>query len=155
MPSSKREVILEAARAAADDTAMRGALLELTDVWTQMDECPEQYTSEQVDEVAAEMKNARRRLKALRSTSSASSGSTKKPEPPAAFVCPITFELMDDPVVASDGHSYQRVAIEAWLDAHDTSPKTNVAMDKRLYPNFSLRAQIDEWKRVHAEALAQ
>ena len=28
------------------------------------------------------------------------------------FVCPITEELMDDPVIASDGYTYERAAIE-------------------------------------------
>lgn len=30
------------------------------------------------------------------------------------FLCPITFELMIDPVIASDGHTYERSAIEKW-----------------------------------------
>jgi SUMO ligase MMS21 Smc5/6 complex component len=29
--------------------------------------------------------------------------------------CPISFQLMTDPVVATDGHTYQRDAIEAWI----------------------------------------
>jgi hypothetical protein len=30
--------------------------------------------------------------------------------------CPISFQLMTDPVVADDGHTYQRHAIEAWIN---------------------------------------
>lgn len=33
-------------------------------------------------------------------------------------------ELMRDPVVCADGHSYERSVIEAWLQKHDTSPLT-------------------------------
>ncbi|CAN0146708.1 unnamed protein product, partial [Laminaria digitata] len=39
------------------------------------------------------------------------------------FSCPITRELMRDPVIAADGHTYDREAIEMWLRNHDTSPK--------------------------------
>ena len=31
-----------------------------------------------------------------------------------AFECPITHEIMHDPVIDKDGNSYERVAIEAW-----------------------------------------
>jgi hypothetical protein len=34
-------------------------------------------------------------------------------------------ELMRDPVLASDGYSYERSAIEQWLRSHDTSPMSN------------------------------
>jgi hypothetical protein len=30
--------------------------------------------------------------------------------------CPICFQLMTDPVVADDGQTYQRRAIEEWID---------------------------------------
>ena len=34
---------------------------------------------------------------------------------PDAFKCPITQERFFDPVVAADGHTYERIAIERWL----------------------------------------
>ena len=34
---------------------------------------------------------------------------------PADFFCPISLELMRDPVMAYDGHSYERAAIERWF----------------------------------------
>ena len=44
----------------------------------------------------------------------------------ARFLCPLTKELMRDPVSASDGHAYERGAIEAWLAKGNTkSPMTN------------------------------
>ena len=33
---------------------------------------------------------------------------------PSHLVCPITLELMNDPVVTCDGHCYERLAIELW-----------------------------------------
>ena len=40
------------------------------------------------------------------------------------FSCPITLTKMSDPVVTSDGQTYERTAIEDWLKTHDTSPLT-------------------------------
>jgi hypothetical protein len=34
---------------------------------------------------------------------------------PEELSCPITFKLMTDPVVAEDGQTYQRQAIEEWI----------------------------------------
>ena len=57
--------------------------------------------------------------------------------------CPITMEIMRDPVICADGHSYERGAIEAWLKRHSTSPTTNAKLDhKRLVPNHALRSII-------------
>ena len=40
--------------------------------------------------------------------------------------CPITQEVMNDPVICADGHSYERAAIEEWFRTkHKTSPLTN------------------------------
>lgn len=45
------------------------------------------------------------------------------------FSCPITCELLFDPVLAADGHTYDRSAIERWLSRHSTSPKTGQQLD--------------------------
>ena len=37
------------------------------------------------------------------------------------FLCPITYELLREPMVASDGHTYEKMAIEKWLKSD--SPK--------------------------------
>merc|ERR1712098_58958 len=47
---------------------------------------------------------------------------------PNEFLCPIRMEIMCDPVFASDGHTYEREAIETWLKDHNTSPKTNAKL---------------------------
>lgn len=41
---------------------------------------------------------------------------------PSSFFCPITMQLMTDPVIDPDGNSYERSAIESWLRQHNTSP---------------------------------
>lgn len=69
---------------------------------------------------------------------------------PAEFVCPITACLMDDPVVATDGFSYERAAIEQWLAGHDTSPCTNAVLPTRaVVPNFTLRSFIRDFAHRH------
>lgn len=59
------------------------------------------------------------------------------------FRCPITREVMADPVIAGDGHTYERAAIEHWLTQHMSSPMTNEPLPSRtLLPNFTLRSQL-------------
>ncbi|XP_067928967.1 WD repeat, SAM and U-box domain-containing protein 1-like isoform X2 [Watersipora subatra] len=62
------------------------------------------------------------------------------------FVCPITHQVMADPVVASDGYSYERQAIEAWLAAGKlTSPMTNAELPSHtLLPNTVLKILIQK-----------
>ena len=72
--------------------------------------------------------------------------------PPAAYCCPITQELMADPVFTSDGHTYERHAIEEWLREHDTSPNTGEALrHKELTPNVMARGLISAWLQEHPQ----
>ena len=64
---------------------------------------------------------------------------------PADFTCPITYDKMKDPVVASDGHSYERSAIEEILRGpHPLSPLTRATLGMTLVPNLNLRRRIDD-----------
>jgi len=67
-------------------------------------------------------------------------------EAPENYTCPITHELMDDPVVSADGYTYERDAIEGWFRNKNTSPMNNQRVDPGLIPNNALRSQIMEWK---------
>lgn len=70
------------------------------------------------------------------------------PPPDLMFICPITQEVMSDPVIAPDGNCYERSAIEQWLATHDTSPMTNQRLPaKNLIPNHQLRSAIMEWRQ--------
>ena len=42
--------------------------------------------------------------------------------------CPITCQRFVDPVIAADGHTYERRAIEEWLTEHETSPLSGEVM---------------------------
>ena len=64
-------------------------------------------------------------------------------------------DIMDDPVVAADGFTYERAAITQWLASHSTSPTTNHVMDsKTVFPNVSIRAQIIAWRESHGLPIA-
>ncbi|EOD05899.1 hypothetical protein EMIHUDRAFT_68858, partial [Emiliania huxleyi CCMP1516] len=70
-------------------------------------------------------------------------------EVPDEYTCPITHELMTDPVLATDGHTYERTAIERWLQRRATSPKSGLALESTmLFPNHILRRIILEWKEM-------
>jgi hypothetical protein len=63
---------------------------------------------------------------------------------PESFYCPIGMEMMCDPVVCSDGHSYERTHIEDWFSRSDISPITGNPVNKDfLVPNHALRLAIE------------
>ena len=65
---------------------------------------------------------------------------------PHEFICPITTEIMKDPVILTDGHVYEKSAIKKWLQNNNTSPLTKINVDKDiLIPCFVLRKQIQEY----------
>ena len=79
-------------------------------------------------------------------------------EPPDDYICSITQELMEDPVFIADGHTYERRAIERWLEDNDTSPmsREEVSEDMELYPNIALKNMIRDWEeRQHKRCMAQ
>ncbi|GMH69495.1 hypothetical protein TrRE_jg392, partial [Triparma retinervis] len=56
------------------------------------------------------------------------------------IICPITRCPFDDPVIASDGFTYEREAIEQWLRGNNRSPQTNQMLPNRLLiPNKTLK----------------
>jgi hypothetical protein len=63
---------------------------------------------------------------------------------PPQFLCPITGEVMVDPVTTCDGHAFEREAIERWLLVHDTSPMTGAKLEhKAVAPAIALRQLIE------------
>jgi len=82
-----------------------------------------------------------------------SAQATEPEEAPDEYLCPITCEIMEDPVFATDGHTYERSAIEAWLQKHSTSPKTGEELPaKMLIPNYALKSLIQDWCDTHPDA---
>jgi len=74
-------------------------------------------------------------------------GEEKVVDIPEDYICPITSEIMEDPVFTADGHTYERVAISRWLESRNTSPLTNARLATRtLTPNIVLKKLIREFK---------
>ena len=64
------------------------------------------------------------------------------------FICPITLAVMKDPVICSDAHTYERSAIEKWLNTNNHSPITReIITNNILIPNIALRNIIQEFKK--------
>ncbi|XP_076957369.1 U-box domain-containing protein 14-like [Bidens hawaiensis] len=71
----------------------------------------------------------------------------RSPVIPDDFRCPISLELMKDPVIVSTGQTYERSSIQKWLDAgHKTCPKTQqTLLHTALTPNYVLKSLIALW----------
>jgi len=68
-------------------------------------------------------------------------------EPPDEFLCPISYELMKDPVIVKQsGWSYERNAITEWIAVNGNDPKTRDPCSvEDLIPNRTLKATIERW----------
>ncbi|PPD86019.1 hypothetical protein GOBAR_DD17069 [Gossypium barbadense] len=99
-------------------------LLEMADVMTSYEEKAKRYENER-DSLGTQP------LQALQS-----------------FCCPITMDVMVDPVEISSGRTFERSAIERWFaDGHKDCPSTSIQLDSLvLQPNRTLRQTIEEWK---------
>ncbi|XP_039123824.1 U-box domain-containing protein 26-like [Dioscorea cayenensis subsp. rotundata] len=66
---------------------------------------------------------------------------------PHLFLCPISLDLLTDPVTLSTGQTYDRLSIERWLAGGNlTCPVTMQRLqDTTLVPNHTLRHLIDQW----------
>ena len=68
----------------------------------------------------------------------------------ADFYCPLTNVIMFDPVIAEDGLTYERSAIERYLEVHDTSPCVRartgegfLPIGKQVKSNLERKAALD------------
>ncbi|KAJ8470367.1 hypothetical protein OPV22_024710 [Ensete ventricosum] len=76
-------------------------------------------------------------------------------EIPPYFLCPISLQLMKDPVTLSTGITYDRDSIERWFftGGQTTCPVTRRALpDCEVTPNHTLRRLIQAWCTVHASS---
>ncbi|OMO60447.1 Armadillo [Corchorus capsularis] len=69
------------------------------------------------------------------------------PIPPEELRCPISLQLMYDPVIIASGQTYERICIEKWFsDGHDTCPKTQQKLPHlSLTPNYCVKGLIASW----------
>lgn len=68
---------------------------------------------------------------------------------PDEFRCPISLDLMRDPVIIASGHTYNRNSIAQWINSgHQTCPKTGKRLIHRaLIPNYALKSLIHQWSQ--------
>ena len=67
---------------------------------------------------------------------------------PAAFVCPITFNVMRQPATTPHGTTYDYDALVSWIDAHHRYPSGEApGRLERVFltPNLALRGLIEDW----------
>ncbi|MFN7094567.1 MAG: ankyrin repeat domain-containing protein, partial [Burkholderiales bacterium] len=68
-----------------------------------------------------------------------------KIEFPENLLCPLTHEPFKEPVIAKDGHTYEKEAIEKWVIEKGTSPKTQENLSYRFFTNWDKKSQIAEF----------
>ncbi|CAK8538062.1 unnamed protein product [Lathyrus sativus] len=70
---------------------------------------------------------------------------------PTHFRCPVTLDLMKDPVTLSTGITYDRDSIEKWIESgNKTCPVTKTELTSfDIIPNHSLRRMIQDWCVQH------
>ncbi|KAG6426698.1 hypothetical protein SASPL_110925 [Salvia splendens] len=66
---------------------------------------------------------------------------------PPDFCCPLSLELMTDPVIVASGQTYERAFIRRWIDLGLTvCPKTRQTLaHTNLIPNYTVKALIANW----------
>lgn len=66
---------------------------------------------------------------------------------PSQYMCTISLDWMEDPVVTPSGFSYDRVELEAWLikDPRDPQTREPLTIDQ-VYTNRNLKDAIEEYR---------
>ncbi|CAN8238366.1 unnamed protein product [Cochlearia groenlandica] len=66
---------------------------------------------------------------------------------PSQFQCPISYDLMKDPVIIASGITYDRENIEKWFESgNQTCPMTNTVLTTlEQIPNHTIRRMIQGW----------
>lgn len=79
----------------------------------------------------------------------------EKIQVPDKFRCPITSLIMRDPVLASDGHHYEREAIEKWfIDPNHRAPVGGLHLaNKTVIPDEPLKNQIEAYLKQNPELI--
>jgi len=71
-------------------------------------------------------------------------------EAPKEFLCPMSMEIMTEPVVTPSGVCYNRPAVEEWINEHHSDPASkSPLLNDHLYPNLTLRDMIQRWLVEH------
>uniref|UniRef100_A0A7N0TEQ8 U-box domain-containing protein n=1 Tax=Kalanchoe fedtschenkoi TaxID=63787 RepID=A0A7N0TEQ8_KALFE len=97
---------------------------------------------EQIDQIVAVVTQMHNELTTKKQSESCS------PVPiPLDFCCPLSLELMTDPVIVALGQTYERAYIKAWIDTGlNVCPKTRKTFTHTsMIPDFTVKALIANW----------
>ena len=132
-------------------------LNEFEVVNNRMDKCLQKISLVQLGHTIAIEDDVRKIWKRLNNvnvtgdqTNEASSSGVR--DPPDDLICPISGDLMRDPVQDCFGHTYDRNALQTWvLKYSHVSPKTRQPYPSSfrvsdLPTNYALKGLCDEWK---------
>jgi len=76
--------------------------------------------------------------------------STPQNNIPNEYICPITLDIMREPMVMPDGHTYEKEAIKKALELRPFSPLTKKSMKfSDGYINYSLKSLIETYISEH------
>lgn len=66
---------------------------------------------------------------------------------PDEYRCPISLDLMRDPVIVASGHTYDRSSIAQWINSgRHTCPKSGQKLiHMALIPNYALKSLVHQW----------
>ena len=123
------------------DLVPNHALWSTIENWekTAHEECMAKAAAAAARAAAAEAAARRERRKAERV---AADVEHHMPEPPKHFTCPMTGEVMTDPVLDAAGNVYERANIEQWVQENKTAPLTGAN---------KLKSFIEEWEEEQHE----
>lgn len=126
--SSNQEILIEAV-----------ALEKLKEIAEQAEKTAE---AEYFDQLITLVTHMHERLVALKQAQSSSPVAV-----PPDFCCPLSLELMMDPVIVASGQTYERAFIKNWIDLGLTvCPKTRQTLaHTNLIPNYTVKALIANW----------
>ncbi|KAA8531611.1 hypothetical protein F0562_006320 [Nyssa sinensis] len=98
--------------------------------------------AEDIDQMIALITYMHERLVSMKQSQSCNT----VPIPPD-FCCPLSLELMTDPVIVASGQTYERAFIRKWIDLGLTvCPKTRQTLaHTNLIPNYTVKALIANW----------
>ncbi|XP_030540465.1 U-box domain-containing protein 1-like [Rhodamnia argentea] len=102
-------------------------------------------SNEEIEKVKGS--SAQYSVTALRNFDISSSSQMIVTNVPDEFRCPISLDLMRDPVIVSSGHTYDRTSIAQWINSgHHTCPKSGQRLiHMALIPNYALKSLVHQW----------
>lgn len=66
--------------------------------------------------------------------------------------CPLSGRLFEDPVMTSSGNTFEKVAIVAHLETHDTDPISGEVLEYKMpIPNHAMRRAVEQFRAAQRE----